>query len=627
MNIPKPLILPLFLGISLFFSSCTLRDREDPGDSTSMELRVGTTTRGADDVDMQDWRTWWDFHEASFLMSRPSGGFVSASGGNQSPVSGSILDSLKGLMMDDENSFEIRAAAMEALAALGAEPANLTSLFRNYLESEKGRLSHPAVVSLTAISSQEASDDLLHILKNDREGRQLFGSRRSISEFNRAYAAYGLALAARATADNDFKNLVAATLWEILADTRSSKQDLSVACVLGLGILRQADPYNTLDHLLAYTSEGDSLACAHGPTAIAQIAIGGRVNSTTFESVQNYFINLVEHRVRGRFAKLIRYGAVQALGSTAGLGSKETQNRAVDVLTTQSYKAQDRHERDLATMALANWALFIEDDTRTKIVEHIVKKRLQKGDNDARSWAALSLGRLAWNLRQNKQTVPQEIEDSLYKAMERARSGNLRSVYSLALGLAGSTQSGEMVQEWFVDANDNNERSYAALSLGMLGRKEAIPSLSGVFTERLESPALLARSAQALMMLQDIHTPANLIDLLAGNQNRRLSTNEQLNLITALGRVASSAPASVLAGLAVDENQPREVRVAAASATGCSARANPATWATPVIHAMNPLAGVNSLTDPDLGLAFRGGFPLYGTSLMATYQSQVRQGR
>jgi hypothetical protein len=594
---------------------------------TGMELRVSGTTRGANDVDMTDWRTWWGLHEASFLTPGPTGGFVSASGRKQSPVSGTVLDALKGLMMSDENSFEIRAAAMEALAALGSEPANLASLFRNYLESEKGRLSHPAVVSLTALSTEDASQDLFHILANDKEGRALFGSRKSISEFNRAYAAYGLSLAARAGTDSTFKNVVASVLWETLLETRSAKQDLSVACVLGLGVLGQENPATTLENLAEYTAEGKNLACAHGPTAMAQIAIDGKTPSATLEITQRSFIETLTDRRRGRYGKLMRYAAVQALGTTAGLGSSETQNQAVEVLLKLSHKAQDRHERDLATMSLSNWAMVSNSTTRNEIVEHIVEKRLLKGDNDARSWAALSLGRLAWNLRQNGEPVPQLIGDSLYEVMERARSGNLRSVYSIALGLSGTTQSGEMVQEWFVNSHDDVERSFAALALGMLNRIEAIPLLSEVFARRLESPALLARSAQALMMLQDIHTPANLIDLLAGNQNRKLSSNEQLNLITALGRVGSSAPAHVLASLAGDEDLSREVRVAAASATGCSARANPATWAAPVIQAMNPFAGVNSLTDPDLGLVFRGGFPLYGTSMMATYQSQVRQGR
>jgi HEAT repeat protein len=175
--------------------------------------------------------------------------------------------------------------------------------------------------------------------------------------------------------------------------------------------------------------------------------------------------------------------AVEALGRVG--------DRAVNPLLIEALNSPHAGVRRSAAIVLGGVARPEDAD----VVKELERALVADSDQTVRSFAAISLGRIA------AIGSPQIVER--LRARLRTESARQRSFIALALGISGYQSAEADLLAEFRSEGSESMRGALATALGLLDQKEAIPDLRAAFLKE-KSPILRGYLAYALGRLGDV---------------------------------------------------------------------------------------------------------------------------
>jgi hypothetical protein len=571
--------------------------------------------------DATRWQEWWAHNEERWLDLRtrvrasqasPEGRTTTRDlAADAAFLSARVIPALIDTLSDDRPE-AIRREALLALAEIGApelQRANAADDFdRLALEaaqSPRQALAESALVAIGLAGSDANVRKLVHVLHGCTEGSEWLESGK-ISDRQRALAAYGLGLASVQSENHDLRRYVVHHLDLTLASGRSASDDVRAACVQAMGL-------------------------APLPWCDREIEdITGRIPAECRESQMQYLMEIIEDRREHRIvrahaatstARLLR-GAPEAWREEIGLrlckqfeDRRETprelhQSLAIalgmigdsdgDALDKRlrrdlekAIASTDRPTRHFATLALAEAAARPglgkgEPLGAVSGVRRDMLSRLARGKSTERPWIGLALGLLGSGLNECGSLPSEDASRALASRLGDARSPDEVGAYALALGLRQDGQERAKIEAKLEDFSGRDEaRGHLALSLGLLGARNAQVPLRTVEEDSTRRPWVLRQTSVALAMLDD---PA-LSDRLVTELETTKSLPEGVGLAHSLGRVGGREAAEMLLLRLEDDSLPATARGACAGALGEIHARGQFPWQTHYAAGSNYLAG------------------------------------
>ena len=260
---------------------------------------------------------------------------------------------------------------------------------------------------------------------------------------------------------------------------------------------------------------------------------------------------------RAAFASVVRYlrdrdGALRRSAAVAAGGVVRPQDDDVADLVRTARSDRDRGVRNFATISLGR----IGGDRAISALLRL----LESGRGDDRAFAAIALGRWGFD-RQGHETA--KVATALRKAFETARSCRVRSAIVVAAGLIGDREAVPSLIGHLEARGHLHLRRDAALALGMIGDRRATKALRRAVTDEIDV-GLRGTAAIALGLVGDAEAPRILREVM----NRDANVALRGVTITGLGRVGGIDVVWALGRLLADDKQPVGVRSFATGALG-----------------------------------------------------------
>lgn len=504
------------------------------------------------------------------------------------------------------------AAAVLALAKSAPESASseLDPVLEYYLHEGTVDLRGIAALALAVEGREGARGALQSLLADDAEGRRL-AQAEPVPPRLRAFAAYGLGLVGSRTREAEERTEIARALFGALRDTKLV-EEVRVAAVIATGLVPVDDLYGPagcdcggIGHEpetcrlseIAWLCDvlGDATQPAavrvHAPTALARLVPG------MSEEVRGIVVDAllpVLEKGTSEFGS-VRQSAVIALGELSLSGASETDRRIRNALQ-RTAGFGDEASRRLALIALARGAGKAgAREASVRDAAGFLEQSLASNQNRMRPWSALALGVLAHELRRTNQSVPGDIPAALRSALERARTSEEFAACALGAGLSGDATLADPLVAGLQSYKDDTARGMAALGLGLLGARPALPALQAVLAETQHRAEVHGRAALALGLIGDDTLVPGLVERLKSSP----APDVQTSLVRTLGAIGSPEALSALLAIVEDLKGPIPARTAALQALGTLAAREGATWNAKLGPNQNYLAPCSSLTNSD----------------------------
>lgn len=583
---------------------------------------LGPSTGGDASQGADSWETWWFFNRDAFLDLRRAVATVLATRGADdthpsqttsalpSPevVRSRVVPALKHLL-DTDRANDPTTSSLMALGRIG-EPADLPKessavpRMLHALSDANQEIAETAALALGILRSSDSTQPLVDLVTGLEAGRALVGAR-EVRVRTRAFAAYGLGLAATRMPTNRERQRIARALTDVLADARGPV-DVQCAALLALSLDRlDAEAVESTSaawisrqtlvrYLMRFARDParSHLARAHAVTATARLATDAP-DGLRLEVV-DLAVLLAQRETRSETEVVL--SAIQALGKLAGTGN-EPADRKARATVIRELDAPEPQVRGFASIALAEIAGRAADDDAAGAVEcrGALANEALRGKSSSRPWAIVALGvlerRRADLGRKPNETARQVLREWLVSA----RSRNEVGAGALALGLARETRAEALLRSKLADTNEDTGQGYLALALGMIGSREAAPALRGIVQASRYRPQLLEHAAVALALLGDKECTTAITDLL----REAKSLAEQAALARSLGLIGDARTVEPLLAMIAREDLTASTRGFAAVAVGGVADPSPLPWRTPIVEGINYCAVVPSLASGD----------------------------
>ncbi len=585
-------------------------------------------TGGPDSQGLDSWETWWHFNKDPYLeLKRAVARTTFTSGGADVIPSSSttaipsrdlvrqrIVPALAHLL-ESERANDITTGALVALARIG-EPADLppesSAIPRLVLAlaDANQEIAETAALALGISRSEAAIPPLTDLLAADARGAKLVGNK-EVPARTRAFAAFGLGLAAERAGQNRTRQMVARALIDALDDRRANP-DVQVAAAIGLSL----DPIDiepiestsapwisrqtVLRHLIRFYSDprNHRLVRAHAATALARLAEVAPAPLRT-EVAELLLIAL---RKEAKLENEIVLSCIQALGRLADAGSGAI-DRKVRAALVHTLDDSDPQARSFALIALAEIGARPgggeevgtgeppgEQECRAALLNEVLR-----GKSTSKPWAALALGILERRLMDRGAKPSDPARQVLREWLASARGRNEVGAGAIALGLCRETKAETMLRSRLADTNEDTGQGYIALALGMLGSADAAPALRDLVKGSSYRPALLEQAAEALALLGDKQTAPEIARLLG--EARGLAA--QASLAAALGFIGDARSVDPLLALIARKDLQASARGLAAAALGGVADESPLPWHSTISCGLNYRACTASLLAGD----------------------------
>ncbi len=593
-------LLPL---LALFLPACS--DAEEP-EETGYEIEDVESSRGMGGSGFGGWQDWWALNREDYLavhQERESPSTAVNATNASATVDAGVLGQMNAAFLEavnDSNDAEIAAAAMIALARGGGDPSESMTALSARLASSTRAESLAATSALSQLRTADSRQLLQGILTAQDSALQYFGRKKEIPLNNRAFAAYGIALQARYQADAGHKQAAATLLWDQLRADESSAADLRVACVLGLGLLDQADPGMTVSWLQEYLAneDMDEQVRAHCPVAIADA-----LSHSGAGAAEKASATLLELLNQKRVDQSMRLGVILGLSDLAS----QAPGTVAEVSETMLFlgkRSRQRDEKNLAMIALGELGAVANSERREEITDFLTE-RLRKDTKATQPWAALGLGVMAWQMKQGGESIDALAMEELQKSFGKEKSLPLRSSLALALGLASFQSAREDLAKELQRAKDPEFQGFLALSLGMLGNHADAVQIQILMMDSARQPQLLSRTALALAASQSTQVVPALVTMLAPADGSKPRVAEQAAILAALDQVGDQHAIAEVFALAQDSKAQQSVRAAAFQTLSCILEQGAKPWADPIATDLNYFAAVETLNSEDAGILSR----------------------
>jgi HEAT repeat protein len=537
------------------------------------------------------WQTWWEYNREPFVRrTTVAAAPAPATGPRANGAAGAVPPAPFAVVDDDrdrivpallaalaaERSRDVQTACMVALAKIRRDGGGTTleAALLPRLQRDDTEVRETAALALGIAGRPAGVPHLLGLVRDDAVGRKLVDGA-AVPDRVRTFAVYGLALAARRSADAALQQQAAKELSAVWKAPPAGARDLRVAAVLGLGALHDPErpegrrlAWQLVDELLAWLDRdlgaGEEIVQAQAPIAIARLL--GRGDSAVHARCKRAFAAMLTADSR-RGNALLQSAAI-ALGAMALPAEQCDGDAHVSAALRTAYdRGGEPHVRLFAAMALAriggnanrSWLLG-EYPRGNKTVE--------------KPWLALALGVYA-----QQRALTAEIDPGVARLLRNelaaASYEDLRAPLALAVGLTrDATAVGELRALLADRAGNERTAGYACTALGLLGDRAAIPDLAAVMTAARRQPFVLQAAALALGQLGDRELTPRLVELLAAGDS--LAT--LVGLATAIGRSGDRRAIDPLLAIVGRDDAPQLSRAFAAAALGWLADTDPLPW-------------------------------------------------
>lgn len=354
------------------------------------------------------------------------------------------------------------------------------------------------------------------------------------------------------------------------------------------------------------------------PGSSILIALGlhppGAVGSAVLSRVRR--MALEGKRPRGRVHSRVRSEAIRTLGRIGGLSEvvclqeilagdaagPHDRRAAVIALTLMAERfpeddtqgipaillhaaisAEEADARGFAMLGLARWYTTrmrkeVAPGSWEDLIAHFLRRRLHEGHDAERGYAALALGEMAREVRDDFKIEPHGAMRDRGLAVLRlvldaeANSDRARAAAAIALGMARHSRSRGRLLEVAQSASESTEvRAAAAWALGLIGEPTStVARTLGAFVEG-QDPWLRRRGVRALALLGQPYIPGRKTDavvLLLDDLERETTEVRCVDTIGLLARFADHRAVEPLVKIMEDREQSSLVRALAASALG-----------------------------------------------------------
>jgi HEAT repeat protein len=521
--------------------------------------------------------------------------------------------------LESERSRDVRSACLIALARIGADAAgrDLREPIGRWIAEADQEVAETAALALGLLGDDRAVPDLAHLLADDEAGRRAVGER-AVPVRTRAFAAYGLGLAAQASRREDVRRFAVSRLASVLERERFAARDVPVACVLALGLVPLA-------------ADGDGAVATRGDPAPASASRGAQVLFLLRVLADEERSELVRTQVSGTLAQLLigaesipggrslkaqvaaallarlephagaRAEMRQACASALGLlgdGDADEVDVAIRATLLRVSREGGVLERSLALVSLAEVSVRVgagpeplagQADARAELMG-----RLSRGTSLSRPWAALGLALAERGAALHGRGSSQDVTLALRQALEAAASPEEGAALALALGLTGDRGAVEDVQALFEAAGEDDVKGHAAIALGLLGSPRSLPALRATLEASRYRPALLRDTAVALALVGDRSAVPLLVQALRDAQ----SLSSQAALAGALGTIGDARALAPLLELLADEEVTARARAFAAAALGRVGDRRPLPWNVDLARSATWMSAPETLRDP-----------------------------
>jgi len=593
------------------------------------------------------WWAWWQAMQEHYLHRRAhahgelgegDAGFFLGRGEQQQDagdsrkvtaedVEAEVLPLLSDLLENDTSS-QVQAATLIAIArssrALALEDrAPVVERILPYVADPTRDVSEAATVALGLTGHFDAVVALGDLILDGDAGQELVDDS-EVPYRQRAYAAYGLGLAASDSANEDVRRYAVQKLSRGLEADDGRWGDLAVAGAIGIGMVALVDDGSGLpiddeerDEDGALTSLQDQLVFlldrvvdenayrllrAHAATAIGRLVYD--LEPTRREALASQLVPPIAALLeRGSDApRELRWSAAIALGNLIDDDDDEASDLGRRTLTRSLEIHDDVLTGSFALMALARSAgrvgLGREQGVGAAEARTLLLSKLQRGKTVERTWSALSLGLHAYELRASGRQPPSEVRTALREALKRTESPEELSAYAIAVGLVGDTAAEERLARHVVRAQNDFLRERVCIALGMLGMESSQRAARAAFFELRDRPAALEAAAIGRALLDDLELIGDL-ELVLEEEGSLLG---RVAMLLALGRAGDVRALDTLLAWARPRAASSELRAVAIAALGMLCEPDALPFPARVAWQGNPYALTETLGGSGRGI-------------------------
>ncbi|MEM9381507.1 MAG: HEAT repeat domain-containing protein [Planctomycetota bacterium] len=616
--------------------------------------------------DHTDWQLWWSFHRDRFLrftnihtgaVTSGSDNFYLGMGQSDRKVGGRATDEvidgplaqalLAGLRKGGSNEF--CQSALVAMTKVGGPRQRDFDFVTTWFLANGTKPMHPTAAFALGVTGDASRLALLKdIALNTEVGCAAItpeGKRTTarVPMAIRAYAAYGLGMIGARSADRAVRQDIVETLIEILENDAAEANDARVAAMIALGLVPLhveedvvacycgtcvvPDPHTSLrpqvTYLMRYFTaarEFDPVLRAHTATTLGRL-VAARPEGMTErmkEGVAEVLIRSLEKSYRQ--PKEVRESAVLALG-LIGDADNGNVDKWIRWALKRSLRAGGDMESRYALISLAETGGHPGEgeDPYGALgeIRKAIGQKLSSGRKREKPWAALAYGVLGHELRAKGQELDPRVDTALVSSMRKSKRVGDLGAYAVALGLRRNAEAAPRLLKKLDTAKDEAARGYVAMSLGMIGAREAIEPLQHTLAKAEGQPLLQTRAGLALGMLGDSGVADSLLVILReareaedeGEESARrprdpLSTESdpleatQVAAIAALGFIGDERGVDALCEVCVDADDEYSLaaREAAVVALGFCGDRTSRSWRTALTLGANYVARTRTLT-------------------------------
>lgn len=595
---------------------------------------IPSATGGELGLEPTSWQLWWRYNRDSFLdlktrveTMRPS------TGGDSHARSADRLEHGIAVAREALATAKQRDFVSSLLVALarscddsaherGSEIARIIAPFAADPDQEIGET---AAAALGILRHTAAIPDLVALLHDDEAGRQLAGGR--VSSRTRAFAAYGLGIAAARSERKDVHAFIAHHLQrELETPRKSASVDVPAACVIALGLVPLPSEEDAVSirprdsralvgipprsrtaqaaALVRFLSDKNSPegARAHVPDALARLGEGAAPELR--DEIARELTAILDRNSRQDDSVL--RGAVLAIGRLAD-SDEDGADLRMRIALRRAVDASDMQARLFALISMAQVAVRAGSSENPSAVQTEVQslllERLARGRNRERSWAALALGilehgRTASLPAGQVREISPAVRAGLRRALLDAGSPEQVGAVAIAIGLSGDRSTTKELLAKLADVRDPIGRGHVATALGILGAPEAVAPLRAILAKSRFQPDLMRETSIALALLGDTEVETLLLEELRSAK----SLASQAGVARALGFAGSLSTLDPLAKMVRDTSLTSGARAFAAVALGMVCDRERMPWNAFLAAGVNYPSAPSTLSDGQAGI-------------------------
>ncbi len=506
------------------------------------------------------WEFWWAHNKEPFLNLRAhleksqvrtgSGGFFvgrqkrNRANATQRPdatdVKQRILPKLLPLLAEKHPDLVDSAALAVARMLREQEAVQALPALIQTLGHDEKTARESATLALGVLGSREAVEVLRHLLLDTSEGRRLTRKPAEVEDLVRAFAAAGLGLLGDPSTIED--------LQRVALDRRlSSKHDLQAMALLSLGLMRERHE-EIVPFLLKCMTHRQlaRIVRAQAPIALGRLAARdslsvGVATAALGEVLDLFCDDKTDHDLK------------RSLAICLGMLATMDDTQAVDVLMQAVQQESDAQVRHFSMMALAQiGAADLEPDRHSEThaqLEKFFLRELASRRVTHRPFG--SLGLAVYARSEQLPSLASRATSKIMEAFAQTNNPSHKGAMAISLGLLGAKEAAELLWEEFQSSNDQILKGYLAVALGMTRRLEDLSTIHSLIQKNGLDFKFRLQLARALGLSGDDQAVSTLVEYLQSAD----TVNETSTAAQALGLIGDRTAIDPLVAVVEDRSK------------------------------------------------------------------------